>query len=209
MIGTTDTPEIFSLDIARPPLRLRTSFAATVDGTNGRVRIAPGHALLGDSAFEVSGSIARNAPGTHKEIDLKASAGKTGLDECLLRLAVKSPRPPMTGTIAFNATVKIPPGEKPVVDRLQLDGRFTLNRVRFTSVGRAAEDRQSQPPRERPAEKEPALGMSLRISRETSIFGTAIWRFLNSRSRCPALTSTCMAVRPSLRGASFRRHGKT
>jgi hypothetical protein len=91
------------------------------------------HALLGDSAFEVSGSIARNAPGTHKEIDLKASAGKTGLDD-FLRLAVKSPRPPMTGTIAFSTTVKIPPGDRPVVDRLQLDGRFSLNAVRFTSA---------------------------------------------------------------------------
>jgi hypothetical protein len=130
--GTTDTPD-FSLDIADHPLHLRTSFAATVDGTNGDTDLHPVHALLGDSAFEVSGSIARNAPGTHKEIDLKASAGKTGLDD-FLRLAVKSARPPMTGTIAFNTTVKIPPGDKPVVDRLQLDGRFTLNRIRFTST---------------------------------------------------------------------------
>ena len=130
--GTTDTPD-FSLDIADHPVRLRTSFAATVDGTNGDTDLHPVHALLGDSAFDVSGSIARNAAGTHKEIDLKASARKTGLDD-FLRLAVKSPRPPMTGTIAFNTTVKIPPGEKPVIDRIQLDGRFTLNRIRFTSA---------------------------------------------------------------------------
>ncbi len=130
--GITDTPD-FSLDIADHPLRLRTSFAATVDGTNGNTELHPVRALLGDSAFEVSGSIARNAPGTHKEIDLKASAGKTGLDD-FLRLAVKSSAPPMTGTIAFNSTVKIPPGDKPVVDRLQLDGHFTLSRIRFTSM---------------------------------------------------------------------------
>jgi hypothetical protein len=130
--GTTDTPD-FSLDIADHPVRLRTSFAATVDGTNGNTDLHPVRALLGASAFEVSGSIARNAPGTHKAIDLKASAGKTGLDD-FLRLAVKSPRPPMTGTIAFNTAVKIPPGDNPVVDRLQLDGRFTLNRIRFTSA---------------------------------------------------------------------------
>jgi hypothetical protein len=40
----------------------------------------------------------------------------------------------MTGTIAFNTTVKIPPGDQPVVDRLQLDGHFKLNRIRFTST---------------------------------------------------------------------------
>lgn len=130
--GTTDTPD-FSLDIADHPLHLRTSFAATVDGTNGNTELHPVRALLGDSAFEVSGSIARNAPGTQKEIDLNASAEKTGLDD-FLRLAVKSPKPPMTGTIAFNTTVKIPPGDKPVVDRIQLDGRFTLNRITFTST---------------------------------------------------------------------------
>ena len=39
----------------------------------------------------------------------------------------------MTGLITFESTVKIPPGEQEVVDRLQLDGNFSIRDVRFTS----------------------------------------------------------------------------
>lgn len=130
--GTTDTPD-FSLTLADRPVHLRTSFAATVDGTNGDTVLHPVHALLGRSAFDVSGSIERAAMETHKEIDLEASARNTGLDD-FLRLSVRSAEPPMTGRITFNTSVKIPPGKTRVVDRIQLDGTFTLNDVRFTGA---------------------------------------------------------------------------
>lgn len=129
--GTTDVPD-FSLTTSGHPMRLRTEFAATVDATNGNTNLHPVRATLGKSTFEVSGSIDRGALETHKEIDLYASAGKTGLDD-LLRLAIKSSPPPMTGRIAFNTSVKIPPGKAPVIERLQLDGTFNLDGVRFTS----------------------------------------------------------------------------
>ncbi len=129
--GTTDVPN-FSLTTAGHPVHLQTQFAATVDGTNGNTDLHPVHATLGKSTFDVSGSIERGALETHKEIDLHATAGKTGLED-FLRLAVNSQRPPMTGRIAFNTAVKIPPGSAPVVERLQLDGTFSLGGVRFTS----------------------------------------------------------------------------
>jgi hypothetical protein len=129
--GTTDVPD-FSLTTAGHPMHLQTEFAATVDGTNGNTDLHPVRATLGKSTFEVSGSIDRGALEAHKEIDLHASAGKTGLED-LLRLAVKSSRPPMTGRIRFDTSVKIPPGKTPVIERLQLDGTFNLNGVRFTS----------------------------------------------------------------------------
>ena len=122
----------FLLTTGDRPLHLRTEFAATVDGTNGNTDLHPVHALLGKAAFEVQGSIERNALEAHKEIDLQASAKGTPLED-FLRLAIKSPQPPMTGTIAFNTKVRIPPGETPVVQRVQLDGVFTLDGVRFTS----------------------------------------------------------------------------
>ena len=129
--GTTDVPD-FALTTAGHRMHLQTRFSATVDGTNGNTDLHPVHAVLGKSTFDVSGSIERAALETHKEIVLHASAGKTGLED-FLRLAVNSPRPPMTGRIAFNTTVKIPPGSTPVVVRLQLDGTFRLDGVRFTS----------------------------------------------------------------------------
>ena len=129
--GTTDVPD-FALTTAGHPMHLQTQFAATVDGTNGNTDLHPVHAMLGKSTFDVSGSIERGALETHKEIDLHASAGKTGLED-FLRLAVNSRNPPMTGRIAFNTNVKIPPGKVPVIERLQLDGTFNVDGVRFTS----------------------------------------------------------------------------
>jgi hypothetical protein len=129
--GTTDVPD-FSLTLADHPMHLRTEFHATVDGTNGNTDLHPVRAVLDDSEFFVSGSIERNALEEHKEINLEAHTSGTDLED-FLRLAVKSPKPPMIGKIGFNTKVKIPPGENPVVERLQLNGTFTLNGVRFTS----------------------------------------------------------------------------
>ena len=128
--GTTDVPD-FALTPNGRADHLRSEFQATVDGTNGNTWLHPVRALLGTSAFEVSGAIERNALEKHKEIDLEARTKGTGLAD-FLRLAIRSPKPPMIGKIGFHTKVKIPPGEAPVVQRLQLDGAFTLDDVNFT-----------------------------------------------------------------------------
>jgi hypothetical protein len=130
--GTTDVPA-FALTLGGSAMALRTEFQATVDGTNGNTDLHPVKARLGDSAFEVSGSIERRALETHKEIDLEARTQGTGLDD-FLHLAIHSAMPPIKGRIGFDTKVKIPPGETPVIERMQLDGSFTLNQVRFTSA---------------------------------------------------------------------------
>jgi hypothetical protein len=130
--GTTDVPD-FALTLADHPMHLRTEFQVTVDGTNGNTDLHPVHALLDDSAFDVKGSIERGALEKHKVIELEASTRGTDLED-FLRLAVKSQKPPMMGKIGFITKVKIPPGETPVVERLQLDGAFTLKDVKFTSA---------------------------------------------------------------------------
>jgi hypothetical protein len=132
--GTTDIPD-FTLTIAGRAMPLHTDFEATVDGTNGNTVLHPVHAKLGGTGFDVSGSIERNALETHKTIVLEAktNSGKAARLEDFLRLAVKSPNPPMTGAIRFDTKVKIPPGTTEVIDRLQLDGTFGLGGVRFTS----------------------------------------------------------------------------
>lgn len=129
--GTTDVPA-FALTIADHPMPLHTEFQATVDGGNGDTVLHPVRARLGRSDFEVSGAIDRTAPGIRKTIELDAKTGAARLED-FLRLAVKSPRPPMTGAIHFDTKVTIPPGETQVIDRLNLDGSFTLDGVRFTS----------------------------------------------------------------------------
>jgi hypothetical protein len=129
--GTTDTPN-FALDLANHAMALHTEFNATVDGTNGNTVLHPVRARLGNSSFEVSGSVARGALEEHKEIDLDARTSSARLDD-FLRLTVMSPKPPMTGGIGFITKVKIPPGRGSVADRMELAGTFTLRGVKFTS----------------------------------------------------------------------------
>jgi hypothetical protein len=140
--GSTETPD-FALTIGGHPMSLHTDFQATVDGTNGNTVLHPVYARLDQSDFEVRGTIEREKaeegntkPRPHKTIllDAKTSAGhNTARLDDFLGLSVKSGKPPMTGRIRFDSKVKIPPGESEVIDRLQLDGTFGLNGVRFTS----------------------------------------------------------------------------
>jgi len=136
--GSTDVPD-FALTTGGHPMALHTDYEATVDGTNGNTVLHPVHARLGRTGFEVSGSIERNSDATpldtHKTIllEAKTAAGTSARIEDFLRLAVKGPNPPMSGSIRFDAKVKVPPGTTEVIDRLQLDGTFGLGGVRFAS----------------------------------------------------------------------------
>ncbi|HEY4086446.1 MAG TPA: hypothetical protein VGM43_10940 [Bryobacteraceae bacterium] len=132
--GTTETPD-FALKIGGHKMPLHTEFEATVDGTNGNTVLHPVHARLDDTEFDVSGAIDRGSLETHKTILLTATVtGKQHADlQDFLKLAVKSSPPPMRGRIHFNTKVKIPPGESEVITRIQLDGSFGLDGVKFSS----------------------------------------------------------------------------
>jgi hypothetical protein len=132
--GTTEVPD-FALTIGGHTMPLHTDFQATVDGTNGNTVLHPVQARLGHTEFEVSGSIERGALETHKTIllDAKTTTGHSARIDDFLRLSLKAPKPPMTGSIRFETKVKIPPGPTEVIDRMQLDGTFGLNGVKFSS----------------------------------------------------------------------------
>jgi hypothetical protein len=132
--GTTETPD-FALKIGGHTLPLHTEFEATVDGTNGNTVLHPVHAKLGNSEFDVAGAIDRGSRETHKTILLtaKVTPQQHADVEDFLRLALKSSKPPMRGRIHFDAKVKLPPGESEVISRLELDGKFGLDGVKFSS----------------------------------------------------------------------------
>jgi len=129
--GTTDTPD-FALSTGGHPMALHTDFQATVDGANGDTVLHPVRARLGASDFEIAGAIDRVRSGQGKTILLNAKAGRARLED-FLALAVNAPKPPLKGGISFQTRVEIPPGKAAVVERLRLDGVFSLARARFTS----------------------------------------------------------------------------
>jgi hypothetical protein len=51
----------------------------------------------------------------------------------LLRLAVKTTQPPLTGAVNFHTKFDLPPGEGDLADRLNLNGKFDVKQAQFTS----------------------------------------------------------------------------
>ena len=128
--GTTDTPA-FSLDISGNPVHLRTEFNAAVDGTDGDVKLEPVNAQFGHSFITAYGSVEgkKGVPGKTVSLDVTVSNGRL---EDMLRLAVKTSQPVMTGPISFHTKLLLPPGNEDVVEKLHLEGQFVTPAAHFT-----------------------------------------------------------------------------
>jgi hypothetical protein len=131
--GTTKTPD-FRLDLGGSPVPLETAFDAVVDGTNGNTYLNSVQGKLGATPITASGAIvsAPHVKGRTVSIDMVVHDGRL---EDVLQLAVSAPRPVMRARLALRASMTLPPGHKPVADRLQLSGRFQLERAEFTDAG--------------------------------------------------------------------------
>ena len=129
--GETRSPD-FGLTIARQPVPLNTTFKAVVDGTNGDTYLEDVQATLVNTLILAKGAIvrAREVKGRHVALDVAVTRGRI---EDVLRLAMKPGKGPLTGDIAIKAKLLIPAGAEDVIDRMQLDGSFSLSSARFTS----------------------------------------------------------------------------
>lgn len=129
--GTTDTPD-FALDTSSRSVDLKTTFSAIVDGTNGNVILRGVDARFLDSRIAVNGEVADKSHAPGRTISLEArSAGARAED--LLRLAVKMPRPVMTGAAQLTARIEIPETKADLAERLRLRGSFTISDTHFTN----------------------------------------------------------------------------
>lgn len=145
--GETSTPD-FQLDRFKTPVPLYTRFHALVDGTNGDTRLDPVDALLDHSHFEVRGQVVRAtamqdgalvARGHDIQLNLDIDGGRS---EDFLRLVTQTGVPFLTGTMNMKGKLHIPPSTDPVQDRLELNGAFSLDEVRFTTA--KVQDRVSE-----------------------------------------------------------------
>jgi hypothetical protein len=129
--GETDTPE-FKVNTGLPvPLHAR--YHAIVDGTNGNTILEEVNASFLNTVIIARGSVAGepHKPGRTVTLDLTMSQGRL---EDVLRLALKTPKPPMIGGLRLATTFVLPPGDQEVVKKLRLDGRFTIAGTRFTNA---------------------------------------------------------------------------
>lgn len=130
--GQTEIPD-FSLDIAGQPVPLATTFKAVVDGTNGDTWLERVEARIVESTVVASGAVVRteDVRGRGIVLDVRVNAGRI---EDLMRLAVKADQPPLVGRVDLETSFLLPAGPQDVVDRLRLEGRFSLAEARFTNL---------------------------------------------------------------------------
>ena len=130
--GSTTTPD-FRLSISGNPVPLTTRFAAVIDGTTGNTVLTRVDAMLGQSPMVVSGSVIGSPGVPGRTIAINAAISKGRLED-VLRLAVKGEPPPLKGTIDVTTRILLPPGERDIIDKLQLDGTFRIAAARFASL---------------------------------------------------------------------------
>jgi hypothetical protein len=128
--GTTSMPAFALADVGNS-MPLETRFHSIVDGTNGNTLLQPVDATLGTTKIHsVGGVVEREGEdGRTVELDVVIDGGRL---EDILRLAVKGPRPPMTGAMKLKTKFLLPPGDRDAVQKLRLDGNFSVDRAEFT-----------------------------------------------------------------------------
>jgi hypothetical protein len=127
--GETKTPD-FTLSISGHPVQLDTTYHAIVDGTNGDTTLERIDARFLNSSLVARGGVYHKEGVPGRTVTLEVSMDKARIED-MMRLAVKTARAPMTGGLTLRTTFELPPGDKDVVEKLMLDGRFTIVDGRF------------------------------------------------------------------------------
>ena len=130
--GRTQTPD-FVVSTGAHPVALTTSYHAVVDATNGNTTLDPVEAAFLNTSVTARGGVfeERGANGRVIRLNLSISRGRL---EDIMWLAVPAPRASMHGVLDLNTKFVIPPGRRDVVDKLELDGRFSIKNGRFTDT---------------------------------------------------------------------------
>jgi hypothetical protein len=129
--GKTDTPD-FRITISGRPVPLHTDFHAIVDGTSGDTYLQPVKAKILDTWLTASGSVVRMKDPHGHRVELDVTITKGEIDD-LLKLAVRTDPPIMTGTLQLKTKFDLPPGEPDVTNRLKLAGSFQISQAHFSN----------------------------------------------------------------------------
>lgn len=130
--GTTDTPD-FCLRTADHPMALHTEFSAVVDGTNGDTYLNSVTARFRHTTIVASGRVTDADPEVKGKTILLDAASQDARVEDLIRLAVKTDEPILTGVARLKAKISIPEGDSDLIERLRIHGQFRIADGQFTT----------------------------------------------------------------------------
>src|SRR5581483_4424336 len=108
---------------------LNTEFRATVNGQTGDVRIENADAHLLRTLVRTEGQVTAPKPGEDKTIALEMAV-HDGRIQDLLRLVNSGP-PDLFGMVDFRFKVRLPPGNRRFLERLELSGDMGVGDAKF------------------------------------------------------------------------------
>jgi len=204
--GATDTPD-FRIAISGHPVPLHTDFHATVDGTSGDTYLQPVKARILSTWLVANGSVVRVKDPDGHRVELEVVIDKGKIDD-LLKLAIRTDPPVMTGSVRLKTKFDLPPGTADVDNRLKLAGNFEVSGVHFTNEKfQEKVDAISARTRGRP---KPAQDIPDNVNSEmkgTFNLTNALISFSQLQFRIPG-TQLNLTGTYSLDGNEFEFHGK-
>lgn len=129
--GSSRTSD-FSLQLGGRPVAVTTTFDATIDGTTGDVLLDRVDAVLIKTPLHFTGLVS-NPPGAGHDVKIAVDL-KDGRIEDILPLVIASERPILIGRLSTKSTLWLPHGKADTVQRLVVDGAFTVRAARFTDA---------------------------------------------------------------------------
>jgi hypothetical protein len=129
--GRTRT-EGFHLTSGGVKFPLVVNYVALVDGTNGDTTLENVDGMLGPSRILARGAIVKvdGVNGRRITLDTETRGGRL---EDFVRLTTRVQDSPLTGLVDVKARLDIPPGDRDVIDKIDLNGTFTVAKAQFTS----------------------------------------------------------------------------
>lgn len=129
--GSTDTPN-FALKRGGQPVHLMTTFHSIVNGTDGDTILDPVDARFLKTEFVCQGGVVHVDDTPGKTVSLDAITKGARMED-ILHLVMGDTRPLLTGAVDFKTKIVIPQGNEDVLNKLQLDGQFSIVSAEFTS----------------------------------------------------------------------------
>ena len=114
------------------PMPLHATYHAIVDGTNGDTLLEKVDASFLNTSLTARGGVVKRPGEDGRTVELDVVMDDGRLEDVLL-MAVKTPTPPMSGALKLTTRFELPPGDRDVVEKLQLDGVFTIANASFAS----------------------------------------------------------------------------
>lgn len=130
--GTTDIPD-FEVTRSGHAVHLKSEFHAIVNGVNGDTLLEPVNASFGRTTIVSEGELTGKSGQKGKTLSQEMTVTEGRIQD-LLRLFLKSSRPPMTGAISLRAKALLPPENRKFIERLILQGDFGIGGGRFTNT---------------------------------------------------------------------------